>query len=145
MGVEYQLIVDHEALLVQLSGFGGLERNGGIPVDWTGTVEWNGMECGSIKAHACTVPYGNIIEVLGLWCCIIRILSRGEMGSGDWSTTLPRARANSWYLAISSYFTPLGNTAIIDSSVGLQECDIQVGSRGNNSRFESLFLPTSSK
>ena len=76
-----------------------MEWNGGM--DWTGTVEWNGMECGkqlSIKAHAHTEPYGNIIEIFGLWCCIIRILSRGEMGSADWSTTLPRARANNWYL-----------------------------------------------
>ena len=52
-----------------------MEWNGGM--DWTGTVEWNGMEYGkqlSIKAHVHTVvPY---VEVLSLWCCMIRILSR---------------------------------------------------------------------
>ena len=57
-----------------------MEWNSGM--DWTGTVEWNGMERGkqlSIKAHAHMVPYnGNIIEVFGLWCCSIRILSRGR-------------------------------------------------------------------
>ena len=67
-----------------------MEWNGGM--DWTGTVEWNGMECGkqlSIKAHARTVP---------CVCCIISQRGRWGQAAGDWSTILPSARANSWYL-----------------------------------------------
>ena len=37
-----------------------------------------------------------IDRCISLWCCIIRILSRRKMVSGDWSTPLPRAQANSW-------------------------------------------------
>ena len=41
-------------------GFGGLERwNEMVGMDWTGMVEWNGMQRGkqrSIKAHAHLVP-----------------------------------------------------------------------------------------
>ena len=57
-------------------------------MDWTGTVEWNGMECGSnrVLRHMRTwyhlSSYDNIIEILGLWCCIIRMLPTGRWAQG---------------------------------------------------------------
>ena len=66
-------------------------------MEWTG-LEWNGMERGkqlSINAHAHTVPYTISLKFLVWGAVIIRILSRGKMSSGDWSTPLPRARGNS--------------------------------------------------
>ena len=88
-----------------------MEWNGGM--DWTGTVEWNGMECGkrlSIKAHARTVPY---VEVLGLWCCIIyRIVSKEGDGLRQQGIGALFCPGHELTAGIYSYFTPLGNTAI---------------------------------
>ena len=67
-------------------------------------MEWNAESNGVLRRmrtwyHLSSYDYNNnIIEVLDLWCCIIRILSRGGGGDGvrgrDWSTPLPMARTS---------------------------------------------------
>ena len=76
-------------------------------------VEWNAGSNGVLGACTYCVQstsYNNVIKVIGLWCCIIGYwdVVKGEMGLGDWSPLLPRARANSWYLEL---LHPLGSTA----------------------------------
>ena len=94
-------------------------------MECTGTMEWNTeSNCNGVLRlmrtwyHLSTYN-NNIIEVLGLWGCIIRILSRGRWAQGIEALLSP---GHELAAGIYGYFIPLGNTAIKYWGA----CDIQV-------------------